>query len=246
MTAMHREESSLQFTGYFTREGKSQSECEWATLNRALLCFDFEDPKNYIEQVRAAERRRKKVVDLLQYEFFVDSMDYSGAPLPNKSLIANIKALIRHSISSEELSLPVACAHRIVAHYRRVMNELLFRHEVRIEGLDVYVPTKYKKAQASNKHVRRELKIKKDNKIIRLLPKSMEQKIADIAKKTIFVNHEMAALINDLRYKCQGAFMEVSMFSIEKGAVVELFAIDQSRSIANCYSAFNDFIIAPF
>lgn len=56
------------------------------------------------------------------------------------------------------------------------MNEMLFRHEVKTENLPIYLPTKYHKKPKESQHVRRKLKIKKDNKIMTLVPKSLAQK----------------------------------------------------------------------
>ena len=56
----------------------------------------------------------------------------------------------------------------------------------------------------------------------------------------------MGDLIADLMHKCKGPFMDVRMFSQEKGSVAEKFTIDQGRAIDNCYSAFKDYVLAPF
>ena len=82
------------------------------------------------------------------------------------------------------------------------MNEILFRAEVVRAGLDIYLPKKYQKKKPNTNHIRKEIKIKKDIKVIKLIPKSMKQKIKDVSNKGIFINGFMAESISDLKKRC--------------------------------------------
>lgn len=64
----------------------------------------------------------------------------------------------------------------ITQHYRRVMNELMFRNMVKIDELQIYIPTKYQKPKPQTK-ISNKIKIKKDNKIIVIVPKSINERI---------------------------------------------------------------------
>ncbi len=65
----------------------------------------------------------------------------------------------------------------VANHYKRVMNEILFRHEIKIENLPIYIPTKYERKSPQYTHIRKKIKIKKADKILTLVPKSTKQRL---------------------------------------------------------------------
>ena len=82
-------------------------------------------------------------------------MDLEGAPLPNKNIFIHIKDILKHSVSQEEMSLSLQAVQDIIDHYKRVMNEMVFRKEVKMSNLDIYLPNKYLNKKITSNHIRK-------------------------------------------------------------------------------------------
>lgn len=94
-----------------------------------------------------------------------------GAPNPSHKLLHRIKDLAQAHVKSED-PIPLDDLSMVVSHYKRVMNEILFRHEVRVDKLPVYIPTKYIKKKEYSVGSKKMIKVKKDKKTIVLVGRS--------------------------------------------------------------------------
>lgn len=87
-------------------------------VKRLYFVCDLEDSKKYIQKFEKALQDRESMDNYLRYNYYIDNMQTNDIPeLPTESL-QRILALIKGN--------GTAITSQIIAHYKRVQNQLTF------------------------------------------------------------------------------------------------------------------------